>query len=101
MSTSKLKSGVPAGFDNPIALPSTPAEEREWQEANREWWEQHPMRYDFSETLGVEEFSRQFYDEIDKRFFADAATMTRSRKVPFDQLIDFDSLKDKDVLEQK
>jgi ubiquinone/menaquinone biosynthesis C-methylase UbiE len=99
MSISKLKRGVPAGFDSPIALPSTPAQEREWQEANREWWELHPMRYDFSETLQVEEFSRQFYDEIDKRFFADAETMSRSRRVPFDALIDFDSLKDKDVLE--
>lgn len=74
MSTSKLKSGVPAGFDNPTALPSTPAEARAWQEANRDWWEQHPMRYDFSEMLEVEEFSREFYDEIDRRFFADAAT---------------------------
>ena len=99
MSTSKLKSGVPAGFDNPIALPSTPAEERAWQDANRDWWEQHPMRYDFTETLQVEEFSRQFYDEIDKRFFADAATMIPPRKLPFDPLIDYESLKDKNVLE--
>ena len=99
MSISKLKRGVPAGFDSPIALPSTPDEERQWQEANREWWEQHPMRYDFSETLGVEEFSRQFYEEIDKRFFADAETMIRSRRVPFDSLIDYDSLKGADVLE--
>jgi len=99
MSTSKLKTGVPSGFDNPIALPSTPAEERAWQEANREWWEQHPMRYDFSEELHAEEFSREFYEEIDKRFFADAATMIPSHKLPFDQLIDFESLKDKDVLE--
>lgn len=57
------------------------------------------MRYDFSETLQVEEFSREFYEEIDKRFFTDAETMIRSRKIPFDALIDFDSLKDKDVLE--
>lgn len=99
MSTSKLKSGVPAGFDNPIALPSSPAEERAWQEANREWWENHPMRYDFSEKLGIEEFSKQFYDEIDRRFFADAATMLTWRKLPFDSIIDFDSLKNKDVLE--
>jgi 2-polyprenyl-3-methyl-5-hydroxy-6-metoxy-1,4-benzoquinol methylase len=99
MSTSKLKSGVPPGFDNPIALPSTPAEELAWQEANREWWEQHPMRYDFSEKLEVAEFSKQFYEEIDKRFFADAATMMSWRKLPFDSLIDFDSLNKKDVLE--
>ena len=99
MSTTKIKSGIPAGFDNPIALPSSPAEEKAWQEANREWWEQHPMRYDFSETLEVEEFSKEFYEEIDKRFFADAATMIPSRNLPFDALIDFDSLKNQDVLE--
>lgn len=57
------------------------------------------MRYDFSETLKVEEFSRQFYEEIDKRFFTDAGTIIRSRKIPFDTLIDFDSLKNKEVLE--
>lgn len=57
------------------------------------------MRYDFSEKLEVEEFSPQFYEEIDRRFFADAATMMSWRKVPFDSLINFDSLKNKDVLE--
>jgi len=99
MSTSKLKTGVPAGFDNPTALPSTPAEERAWQEANREWWEQHPMRYDFSETLQLEEFSKQFFEEIDRRFFADAATMIPFHRLPFDSLIDFEGLKNRDVLE--
>jgi SAM-dependent methyltransferase len=99
MSTAKLKNGIPAGFDNPIALPATPDEQRVWQEANREWWEQHPMRYDFSETLGFSEFSREFYEEIDRRFFADAATVIRSNRLPFDALIDFESLRDKDVLE--
>lgn len=99
MATSKLKSGVPSGFNSPIALPSTPGEERAWQDANREWWEQHPMRYDFSEILEVEEFSKQFYEEIDRRFFADAETMIPPRHIPFDPLIDFESLKDKDVLE--
>ena len=57
------------------------------------------MRYDFSEALEVEEFSREFYAEIDKRFFADAATMIPPRKLPFDSLIDFESLPNKDVLE--
>ena len=57
------------------------------------------MRYDFSETLEVEEFSPQFYAEIDKRFFADAATMIPPGKLPFDALIDFESLQNKHVLE--
>lgn len=57
------------------------------------------MRYDFTNALQVAEFSPQFYQEIDRRFFADVETMIRSRKVPFDALIDFAALKEKDVLE--
>ncbi len=57
------------------------------------------MRYDFSEELRAEEFSKQFYEEIDKRFYADAATVIKWRKLPFDSLIDFDALNDKDLLE--
>jgi len=99
MSTAKSKQEIPIGFDSPIALPSSDEQQEQWQEANRAWWEGHPMRYDFSEKLEVEEFSPQFYEEIDRRFFADAATMMSWRKVPFDSLINFDSLKNKDVLE--
>jgi SAM-dependent methyltransferase len=57
------------------------------------------MRYDFSENVGVEEFSKKFYEEIDRRFFSDAATYLPSNKIHFDALIDFDSLKNKRVLE--
>jgi SAM-dependent methyltransferase len=99
MPPAKLKEDVPIGFNSPTALPSSNEEQQQWQEANRAWWEGHPMRYDFSEKLEVEEFSKQFYEEIDKRFFADAATMLSWQRLPFDSLIDFDSLKDKDVLE--
>jgi ubiquinone/menaquinone biosynthesis C-methylase UbiE len=93
------KKDIPLGFDRPTALPLTAEQARQWQEANREWWETHPMRYDFSEELRAEEFSKQFYEEIDKRFYADAATMVKWKKSPFDSLIDFGSLKEKDVLE--
>lgn len=99
MSPAKLKEDVPVGFNAPTVLPSSEAQERAWQAANRAWWEGHPMRYDFSEALEIEEFSKEFYQEIDRRFFADAATMLSWRKLPFDSLIGFDTLKDKDVLE--
>jgi SAM-dependent methyltransferase len=99
MSVSDLKDAVPHGFDNPIALPRTPEQESQWQEANRSWWESHPMRYDFSRGIRAEEFSREFYLEIDDRFFADVKTFMPWREVPFDPLIDFASLCDKDVLE--
>ncbi len=99
MSTSDLKDDVPDGFDSPTALPRTPSQHTAWQQANRSWWERHPMRYDFSEALRVSEFSREFYENVDERFFADVWTYMPWRKVPFDPLIDFAALGNTDVLE--
>jgi SAM-dependent methyltransferase len=99
MSVSDLKRPTPEGFDNPTALPRTPEQRQEWQEANRMWWESHPMRYDFSKEIAAEEFSKEFYQEIDERFFSDVKTFMPWKRVPFDPLIEFDSLHDKEVLE--
>lgn len=99
MSISEIKGTVPTGFDDPTALPQSPEQAKEWQDANRTWWEEHPMRYDFSETVDVQEFTRDFYEEIDSRFFKDVASYDPYKQVPFDTLIDFDSLSDKNVLE--
>lgn len=57
------------------------------------------MRYDWTEKLGKGEFSREFYEEIDRRFFSNAAEYLSRTRVPFDTLAHFESLKDKDVLE--
>ena len=99
MSVSDLKNNIPDGFDSPTALPRTPSQSEEWQQANRAWWERHPMRYDFTEELGASEFSREFYERIDERFFSDVWTYMPWKKIPFDPLIDFDTLGNKDVLE--
>jgi SAM-dependent methyltransferase len=99
MSISEIKGTVPEGFNDPTALPQTPEQAENWQKANRSWWEDHPMRYDFTETVKVEEFTREFYEEIDRRFFRDARPYLPYTKLPFEGLIDFDSLARKDVLE--
>ena len=99
MSISEIKGAVPEGFDDPTALPQTPEQAKAWQEANRTWWESHPMRYDFTDTVEVQEFTREFYEEIDRRFFSDARPYLPYKKLPFESLIDFDTLGDKDVLE--
>ena len=99
MSISEIKGSVPEGFNDPTALPQTPEQAESWQKANRSWWEDHPMRYDFTETVEVEEFTREFYEEIDRRFFSDARPYLPYAKLPFEALIDFDSLANKDVLE--
>src|SRR5580700_1615703 len=98
MMTSQDKE-VPVGFDLPTDLPQTADQRNAWQHKNREWWESHPMRYDWKDKLGIQEFSPEFYDEIDRRFFKDAEEYLPARKIPFDRLIPFDDLPRWDVLE--
>jgi ubiquinone/menaquinone biosynthesis C-methylase UbiE len=90
---------VPNGFTSPTALPSGPEQQRFWQDANRAWWQRNPMRYDWSKKIGRPEFSKEFYEEIDRRFFAAASEYLPWKTIPFDRLIDFAGLQDKDVLE--
>ncbi len=89
-----------ADFIHPTALPRSEAQKEEWQSANRAWWEKNPMRYDWTSSIEVPEFSQEFYKEIDKRFFRNAAEYLDHRfHLPFDEYISFESLKDKDILE--
>jgi ubiquinone/menaquinone biosynthesis C-methylase UbiE len=89
---------IPAGFAKPTDLPSE-QQTSQWQAQNRAWWQKNPMRYDWNDRIPAEEFSRAFYEEIDRRFFEDAAHYAPPVKRPFDALIPFDSLASKDVLE--
>lgn len=96
----KMKDHIPAGFENPTGLPKTPGQGDQWQDENRAWWQKHPMRYDFEqEKINFPEFSKEFYLEIDHRFFSLVETFMPWKRIPFDALIDFDDLKTKDVLE--
>jgi 2-polyprenyl-3-methyl-5-hydroxy-6-metoxy-1,4-benzoquinol methylase len=90
---------LPQGFSQPTALPASADEERNWQDANRGWWESHPMRYDWKGGIPYQEFSKEFYAEIDRRFFSAVELYAPCKEIPFDWLIDFDSLRTKDVLE--
>jgi ubiquinone/menaquinone biosynthesis C-methylase UbiE len=97
--TKFLYDKTPTGFSTPTALPKTPEESRQWQDANRCWWESHPMRYDFGDHIGEQEFSPEFYRTIDTRFFRDVKTFMPWKAIPFDNLIEFDSLRQERVLE--
>lgn len=88
-----------AGFDHPIQLPRDEQERRQWQAANKAWWESAPMRYDWRETIVQRPGSEAYFEEIDRRFFASAHAFMPWRKVPFDAVIPFDDLADQDVLE--
>lgn len=90
---------LPDSLITPTALPVDSEDEKQWQEQNKSWWENHPMRYDWNEELQYQEFSKEFYVEIDKRFFSNANEFMPYKKIPFEKLIDFESLKNKKVLE--
>lgn len=85
-------------FDEPTSLPDQQSRQR-WQDQNRAWWEGNPMRYDWNKDLGVQEFSRPFYEEVNRRFFEAAAFYLPPKERPFDQIIQFDRLAGMDVLE--
>ncbi|MBI2278846.1 MAG: methyltransferase domain-containing protein [Candidatus Brennerbacteria bacterium] len=69
------------------------------QEENYRWWNDNPMRYDWGERIPFPEFSREFFNEIDRRFFLNSKEYLPWKAIPFDRLIDFAALKDKEVLE--
>jgi len=89
----------PSTFSGPAQLPRNVAEEREWQEANRLWWEHHPMQYDWAEAIPYEKFSREYFREVDRRFFESSRFYLPWRKYPFEALVDFEGLAGMKVLE--
>jgi len=94
-----LKKAIPKDFAAPTALPASAEQTGRWQRANRTWWNSNPMRYDWTEPLGVREGSPAFYDEIDRRFFSELEQFMPWRIKPFDPLVDFDALGRWDMLE--
>lgn len=90
---------LPTGFEKPTELPENNEQGIEWQQKNKSWWESHPMRYDWNDEVGYKEYSKEFFNEIDTRFFQNSNDFLPFKKIPFDPLIDFENLKTKDVLE--
>jgi ubiquinone/menaquinone biosynthesis C-methylase UbiE len=89
---------LPSGFSSPTELPDS-QKQGEWQQHNRSWWESNPMRYDWGDRIPAAEFSREFYEEIDQRFFFDSSRYMPPKERPFDEIIPFENLAAKDVLE--
>ncbi|HUT53530.1 MAG TPA: class I SAM-dependent methyltransferase [bacterium] len=86
-------------FIGPTVLPRDEVQREQWQQANRSWWECNPMRYDWKEPIAAAPGSREYFEEIDRRLFSATGHFMPYRETPFDPLIEFQSLPDKDVLE--
>jgi 2-polyprenyl-3-methyl-5-hydroxy-6-metoxy-1,4-benzoquinol methylase len=68
------------------------------QSGNRQWWTDNTMSYDWNDKVQRERFGQAWYDEIDRRFIHGARLFAHDRE-PFDRIIPFAALRDRDVLE--
>jgi ubiquinone/menaquinone biosynthesis C-methylase UbiE len=89
---------LPEGFETPTELPDA-SKQAHWQQQNRNWWEKNPMRYDWGDRIPAAEFSKEFYQEIDERFFSDSWRYMPWEERPFEEILPFAELANKDVLE--
>lgn len=83
----------------PSASSDSCADDPKLQEANYRWWQSSPMRYDWKASLSNQEFSGEFFAEIDARFFGAVRHFMPWHSKPFEQLIPFDALSAMSVLE--
>jgi 2-polyprenyl-3-methyl-5-hydroxy-6-metoxy-1,4-benzoquinol methylase len=69
----------------------------ELQHESRNWWHKHPMNYDWYATNSAPENTKEFFEEIDRRFFL--ASPLYEGPIPFARIIPFENLTGKRVLE--
>ena len=56
------------------------------------------MSYDWKQKIGTNRFSREWFDEIDRRFIH-AARLFAHDRLPFDRIIPFERLRGRKILE--
>jgi 2-polyprenyl-3-methyl-5-hydroxy-6-metoxy-1,4-benzoquinol methylase len=68
------------------------------QSGNKAWWTENTMSYDWKDKIVRQEFSREWFDEVDRRFIESARHFAHSDR-PFGKIIPFDEIAGKRVLE--
>ena len=63
------------------------------------WWEENPMTYDWENTLRLTPGSREWYEEIDRRFLSASYFAKGSDGRPFGRFMKREQIAGKDVLE--
>lgn len=81
------------------STPQTPMNLSQAQARNWEWWEQNPMTYDWEHTLRLAPGSREWFDEVDRRFLSSAYFARDGSRRPFGRFLYPELLAGKDVLE--
>jgi len=70
----------------------------EAQAGNKTWWTDNTMSYDWKDKIVRPEFSREWFDEVDRRFVESARHFAHTDR-PFGAIIPFDRIVGKRVLE--
>lgn len=97
----KIFSKKQADLSSFTSIPKTDVEASEWQKANHDWWQDNPMSYEFDDKgeIKKERYSKDWFIEIDRRFFLDSRHAIGWKDRPFDNIIPYDDLEDLDLLE--
>jgi ubiquinone/menaquinone biosynthesis C-methylase UbiE len=69
------------------------------QISNQQWWNSNPMTYDWHQTMFSKPGTREWFEEIDRRFMASAYYARENDGKPFGRFLKSDYLAGKDVLE--
>src|SRR5437868_5065522 len=69
----------------------------EVQRGNQSWWSEHPMTYDWDGDIVIPRGTREWFDEIDRRFIEASRPYLTSQR-PFDRIMPTD-LQGQNVLE--
>src|SRR5437868_14169537 len=71
------------------------------QEQVRAWWNRNPMSYDVDEPIPFARDTRDYFRELDARVFHPRVLRLTALDAgrPFSYYVDFESLRDKDVLD--
>src|ERR1017187_5349269 len=67
------------------------------QHGNRSWWSENPMTYDWHGNITLPRGTRDWFDEIDRRFIDSSRPYLTSQR-PFDRIMP-DDLQGRQVLE--
>ena len=62
-----IEENKPENFNNSSAVKNFTNED--WQKKNIAWWNKNPMEYDFTTEINLPKHSKEFFEEIDRRFF--------------------------------
>lgn len=77
-----------------VTMDLSPDQTRNW-----EWWEENPMTYDWEKTLHFSPGSREWFDEIDRRFLSASYFAKDGAGRPFGRFLRDELVGGKDVLE--